>query len=294
MLHNDYVSAIITAGFDSSAPSSNAVLWAADEAARLGAELRIVSCYSKPVGSDPWIRSDAFDFDVMAERTRSDLSAVAQIVAERHPDLAVETVAALGDPGTELVKQAAGSSLIVVGTTGGGAVRSFLLGSVAHAVAHDASCPAVLVPNTDLRAPTNRIVVGTDGSLSSAAAVDWATDEAELRDAELVVVHAWHYPYHIKHTESHGRDATRVDAALVLEEAVIASREQRRGPVRGELVENDAAAALLEVAGDADLVVVGSRGRGGFRALLFGSVARAVSQHAACPTVVVRDGTPDE
>ena len=294
MLHNDYVSAIITAGFDSSAPSSNAVLWAADEAARLGAELRIVSCYSKPVGSDPWIRSDAFDFDVMAERTRSDLGTVAQTIAERHADLTVETVAALGDPGTELVKQATGSSLIVVGTTGGGAVRSFLLGSVAHAVAHDASCPAVLVPNTDLRAPTNRIVVGTDGSPSSAAAVDWATDEAALRNAELVVVHAWHYPYHIRSTESHGRDLTRADAALLLEESVAASRERRSDPVRGELVENDAAAALLEVAGDADLVVVGSRGRGGFRALLFGSVARAVSQHAACPTVVVRGDVSDE
>jgi nucleotide-binding universal stress UspA family protein len=294
MLHNDGVNGIITAGYDSSAPSANAVLWSADEAVRLGAELRIVSCYSKPVGSDPWIRADAFDFDVMAERTRSNLATVAQTVAERHADLTVETVAALGDPGTELVKQAAGSSLIVVGTTGGGAVRSFLLGSVAHAVAHDAPCPVVLVPHTDLRAPSNRIVVGTDGSPSSAAAVDWATDEAELRDAELVVVHAWHYPYHIKSSESHGRDLTRADASLLLEESVISSRERRRGPVRGELVENDAAAALLDVAGDADLVVVGSRGRGGFRALLFGSVARAVSQHAACPTVVVRDSTPDE
>ena len=294
MLHNEEVNGIITAGFDSSAPSTNAVLWAADEAARRKAELRIVSCYSKPVGSDPWIRSDAFDFDVMAERTRSDLSAVAQTIAARHPDLTVETVAALGDPGTELVKQATGSSLVVVGTTGGGVVRSFLLGSVAHAVAHDAPCPVVLVPHTDMRSPSNRIVVGTDGSPTSATAVDWATDEAGIRDAELVVVHAWHYPYHVPFTESHGRDLTRADAALVLEQAVISSRERRRGTVRGELVENDAAAALLEAAGDADLVVVGSRGRGGFRALLFGSVARAVSQHAACPTVVVRDSTPDE
>jgi nucleotide-binding universal stress UspA family protein len=285
------VNSILTVGYDGSPPSTKAVLWAADEAARLAAGLRIVSCYWKPSSSDPWIAPDAFDFDVVAERTRGELDAVAQTVAEHHADLAVDTVAVYGDARTELVEHAEGSRLLVVGTTGAGAVRSFLLGSVSHAVAQHGPCPVVIVPDADPRAPSNRIVVGTDGSPAAAEAVAWAADEADLRNDELVVVHAWSYPYRIKSAESDGRDLTRVDAALLLEESVASCRERGREPVHGELVEDSPAAAILDVARDADLVVVGSRGRGGVRTLMFGSVAHAVTQHATCPTVIVRHGT---
>nr|WP_205528367.1 universal stress protein [Desertimonas flava] len=85
-----------------------------------------------------------------------------------------------------------------------------------------------------------------------------------------------------------GHDLTRVDAALVLDRALERCRDRGRGAVRGELVEGPPARSLLEHADHADLVVVGSRGRGGFRSLLFGSVAHRVAEHAACPVVVVR------
>ena len=82
-------------------------------------------------------------------------------------------------------------------------------------------------------------------------------------------------------------DLTRIDAALELEAAVRVARDRRRGPVEDRLVQGRTAFQLIEEARDADLVVVGSRGRGAVRSLLFGSVAQEVSARASCPTVIV-------
>jgi nucleotide-binding universal stress UspA family protein len=136
--------------------------------------------------------------------------------------------------------------------------------------------------------------VGTDGSASAHAAVLWAVDEADRRDAELVIVHAWEYPYSTELGSPEAFDMTRVDAALLLEDAVATARDRGRGTVSGRLVNGAPAKAILDEAAGADLVVVGSRGRGGFRSLLFGSVAHRVAEHAPCPVVIVRAVTPEQ
>jgi len=139
---------------------------------------------------------------------------------------------------------------------------------------------------------SGRIVVGVDGSDGADAALQWAVEEARLRDATVVAVHVWHLPYV---GEAAGMAALSVSgdefetgARAVLDGAV--ARFGGEAGIETRLGKGDAAGTLLRVAEDvdADLLVVGSRGRGGFAGLLLGSVSQQVSHHAPCPVVIVR------
>jgi nucleotide-binding universal stress UspA family protein len=130
------------------------------------------------------------------------------------------------------------------------------------------------------------VVVGTDGSAASQQAVDWAFNEAAASASRLHIVHAI--------------DSLPVEFAPALHremleraDEVLGAAERQRPPdadieVTSEKVESGAARALLDASKDAKLVVVASRGRGGFSGLLLGSVSQHVAQHANCPAVVVR------
>jgi nucleotide-binding universal stress UspA family protein len=152
-------------------------------------------------------------------------------------------------------------------------------------------CPVVVVP-AELPGSCGRVVVGVDGSAGADAAARWATDEADRLRCELVVLHAWEYPYAFTN-EGFGRgpEIAAVDAAIVVEHTVAMARDRGTGNVAELLVVGGAVQALLDAGERADLVVVGSRGRGGFRSMLFGSVAQNVAAHAACPVVVVPSPT---
>ena len=134
-----------------------------------------------------------------------------------------------------------------------------------------------------------RIVVGVDGSEHAQRAVHWALDEARRRGAAVRFVHGWF-------AASVGADPTGMaygameDAGRsVLDDAMAAAAEEvPEAPVDGVLVAESPVTALLTEAADADLVVVGARGHGGFAGLLLGSVTDQVVRHAPCPVVVVR------
>lgn len=136
------------------------------------------------------------------------------------------------------------------------------------------------------------IVVGIDGSDDSAAAVRFAADEARLRGAALRLVCAWQIPPSI-----YGgpivfplpelRDSLQSAARAALDEAV-AQIEPQDLPIETVAPEAAPASALVEQSGNAALLVVGSRGRGGFKGLLLGSVSSHCAQHARCPVVIVR------
>jgi len=148
-----------------------------------------------------------------------------------------------------------------------------------------------------------RIVVGVDGSPGAATALRWALAEARLRQAVLRVVHAWMVPLIEALPEASvlGRtplgtadeelyDHLRADAMEVLDASLHLARKEEPEPeleIEGELAEARAASALIDAAKDADLLVVGSRGRGGFSGLLLGSVSAQCVHHAPCPVVVV-------
>jgi len=145
-----------------------------------------------------------------------------------------------------------------------------------------------------------KIVVGTDGSPSAQRAVRWALGEARLRRAPLHIVHAWMLPLldalpepwllatPVGHTDDELHERVAAGARELLEEAVAEAKTAAPElDVIGELAEMRPAAALLEAARDADLLVVGSRGHGGFAGLLLGSVSSQCVHHAPCPVVVV-------
>jgi nucleotide-binding universal stress UspA family protein len=145
----------------------------------------------------------------------------------------------------------------------------------------------------------SRIVVGVDGSEHGAAALRWAVDEARVRGANVVAVHAWVFvpptavaePGMIPVAATDLMDDLTLErqaAERALDEALEATLGDAAGEVDRKLVEGAAADVLVDASTGAELVVVGSRGRGGIRGALLGSVSQHVAQHAHCPVVIVR------
>ena len=148
-----------------------------------------------------------------------------------------------------------------------------------------------------------RIVVGIDGSPEAAAALRWALEEAELRGAEVEAVHAWAFTAPVTPADTglvpmtwtdgaDALDATREAAEHVAHDQVRAVAGDRAS-VDVTVVQGDAADALLARAENADLLVVGNRGRGNLAQVLFGSISARVSDKAHCPVVVVHASEAD-
>ena len=136
--------------------------------------------------------------------------------------------------------------------------------------------------------PAGRIVVGVDGSVSSKAALAWAVRQAKLTDAVVQAVTAWQYPGTYGYPAPAADDTNYEElAARVVTDAIA----EVAGPVeiRPEVVQGNPAAALLAASAGAELMVVGSRGHGGFVEALLGSVSQHCVHHAPCPVVIIRD-----
>lgn len=134
----------------------------------------------------------------------------------------------------------------------------------------------------------NRIVVGVDGSPCSKAALQWAGQEARIRDAELVAVNVWHLPYVGLPGISppYPKDGFVAHARRVVEEAI--EEVPEAADARIEVIEGHAGAALIEASHEASLLVVGSHGHGAVPGTMLGSASHAVAFQAACPVVIVR------
>ncbi|MCX5173883.1 universal stress protein [Streptomyces antibioticus] len=136
------------------------------------------------------------------------------------------------------------------------------------------------------------IVVGIDGSPASVRALHWAVEEARLRGATVRVVHAWSFPYHsgeIAHLAAESvHELLRKAAEETVETALHGVTDADRAVIECVIVQAPPVQALLDAARDASLLVVGSRGRGGFANLLLGSVSYQCVLHAPCPVVIVR------
>lgn len=136
----------------------------------------------------------------------------------------------------------------------------------------------------------NRIVVGVDGSPESRRALLWAVQEARLRGAHLSVIHAFTLNLGIVEQELATDMLVRIrrEAQDLVENEVDELGETAAGlEISCAAAEGTPAKVLLGAAGEADLLVVGSRGRGGFGALLLGSVSQQCAHHATCPVVIV-------
>jgi nucleotide-binding universal stress UspA family protein len=134
---------------------------------------------------------------------------------------------------------------------------------------------------------TYRIVVGVDGSEHGNAALRWALDEALVHEAEIVAVFAWQMPF-IGIPGAFDREEMERMCKRFVEEAVAAIVPEPRVPITRLVAEGDVSASLIAAAKAADMLVLGSRGRGGFTGLKLGSVSQECAQHASCPVVIIK------
>ena len=136
----------------------------------------------------------------------------------------------------------------------------------------------------------HRIVVGVDGSVASKAALEWAVRQAGLTGAAVDAVIAWEFPaitgYPVQVSDVDWEDLARQIITDAIAEARAAAGQVQ---VRSKVMKGNAAQVLLDESAGAELLVVGSRGHGGFTEALLGSVGQHCVHHAKCPVVVIRD-----
>jgi nucleotide-binding universal stress UspA family protein len=284
----------IVAGVDGSDSALEAARWAADEAARKRVPLRLVSVVHVPIAStfvgDIGPSPGLMD-DLRAESQRMLDEARSALVAQQ-PNLNVATAVLIGPPIPALVEESSAARLMVLGSRGLGGFRGMLVGSTAVALASRGRCPVAVIRGS--RRGSGPVVVGVDGSTTSDAAVELAFEEASLRRAELVAVHTW---------LEHAADAAQVAA---VESAISGDAVSTRGmtalterlanwaekypdvTVFRRVTSGRPIVNLLAAAADAQLLLVGSRGRGTFAGVLLGSTSQALVYHAPCPLIVAR------
>jgi nucleotide-binding universal stress UspA family protein len=132
-----------------------------------------------------------------------------------------------------------------------------------------------------------RIVVGIDGSEHGNAALRWAVNEARVHEGEIVAVFAWQLPF-IGIPGAFDRDEMEKLCKIFVEDTVAAAVPAARVPITNLVAQGDVSASLIAAAKNADMLVLGSRGRGGFAGLKLGSVSQECVQHAACPVVIIK------
>jgi nucleotide-binding universal stress UspA family protein len=266
----------VVVGFDGSAAAHAAVRHAARQAQRRGSELRIVHAFGWSVLLAPMYPPDA-DLDLGPRQALLDLLArTAATVRGEFPGLTVTTRLVDGSPAAVLIDASREAQLLVVGHRGTGGFAGLFAGSTATQIAGRAACPVTVVRETDA-ADDTVIVVGMDGSRHALAAADVAFAEARRHDAELVIV-------------SHGRTPSETGSEPVTAQVEQLARDHGDVKHRHETAEGGTAATALIDTADrlrAGMIVVGSRGQGGFRGLIAGSTSRAVVDHAGCAVTVV-------
>ncbi|MEV5646699.1 universal stress protein [Nocardia sp. NPDC052254] len=297
-------SAPVVAGTDGSDAARTAVLWAAEMAWARGRELRIV--YGLDLDRarrvfNPYDISEPAVLDRLRAHGAALVARESLAVRQVLPELRVITEVSSEHGARILLRYSATAYLVALGAHGAGGFGAHI-GSVPLTVTGRAEGPVVVVRTAaDATAPRAEgpVVVGVDGGPLSEAAVAAAFEEACERGAELVAVHAWS---DVTFGDFAGDPYTWFPPARIErnEEALLAERlagrqEQYPGVVvRRHIAIADPAPHLQQWSDRAQLIVVGSHGRGGFRGMLLGSVPNSLVQHANCPVMVVRATTSDD
>jgi nucleotide-binding universal stress UspA family protein len=286
----------VLVGIDGSDAAQRAAGWAVDEARRRGAGIRLLAAF-------PWTRDHVVgnpalgeaERDRLLRRAHALLARTTEALARSAPEIQVDSEVVIGFPIGSLAQAAHDADLLVLGDRGLGGVRGLLLGSVSATLAAGATCPVVVVRGSAEADPaTAPVIVGVDGSPVSEAAVEFAFEAASARGVPLVAVHTW------LDTVFEPGFAPIVDwqALAAQESGILAERlagwAEKYPDVAVErvVVRDGPAHALVERSAGAQLLVVGSRGRGNLAALLLGSVSHGVLHRSECPVAVVHAARP--
>lgn len=274
----------IAVATDDSPQSQAAVLWAARRAEKAGLPLVLLH-----VVDDRWVAEPYPWFGVLEEAGDQLLKTAAGRIRGATP-VPVTTRLLTGSVGGSLAKYSRKASMLVIGS--GSGHLGGTLADRALQVAASAKVPVAVVGTQDL-AGRSGVVVGIDGSAESTQAVAYAAAEADREGDELTVVYAIRMPDPLTDAglaPASLSDMISEEERVVLSEAVAGLEEDYPDlKVRRVLeTELDPVDALVLAAGRARMLVVGSRGRGGFKRLLLGSTAHGVLKHLPCPTIITR------
>ncbi|WP_092806728.1 universal stress protein [Rhodococcus globerulus] len=285
----------VVVGIDGSDTASTALREAAKIAAQRELRLDIIHALDfAPYGfGGPYIDAGGV-YEWVEEAGKAVLGDAEKFAAEVAPTVTVHTEMAIGSPTQWLLESSAKARLVVVGASSSGKAATAVLGNTAVGVASHGKCPVIVVRERDSVVPSDGpVVVGVDGSALSAQAVGAAFEEAAFRGAELVAVHVWSDLGTAAFEDP--RAAALAPASLEEEEHAVLSENlagwSEKYPdvvVRREIYLDNPRGRLLEWSARAQLVVVGSRGRGGFRGMLLGSTSNTLIASAQCPVMVVR------
>lgn len=287
----------IVVGIDGSPSSLQAVAWAAREAVLRHAPLSVVTTtfmpgvYGVPIGV-PASFFEEEELEGKKRLTRAE-EVAAEVAAGRTLD--IDSALTTGTPAGMLLERAESALMVVVGANGRGVLARGFLGSVSAAVATHAQCPVAVIrglPELDINELSGPVVVGVDGSQHSEPAISMAFEEAALRQTELVAVHAWSdVDVHVSFEGDRDTEWAKLVASetALLSESLAGRVEQYPDvQVRSVVVMDQPARNLREHAEEAQLLIVGSRGRGGFASMLLGSTSRALMHSVNCPLLIVR------
>lgn len=290
----------VVVGYDGSAHSQAALAWAAAEAERRGRPLTVVHVLDyvgmipSPMGPFSWPDVDDENF----ARTAKD---GVELARKSATSIEITAVTRIGQVAGTLIDFSPGADLLVVGTRGHSEFTGTVLGSVSFTVSAYAHCPVVVVRGrSDLPTDGLPVVVGVDGSLCSDEAVLYGADVAAASESPLSIVSAyrtfastpWGGSGSSIDLESEGRpnfDTVARESAqnVVLAAARIAGNAYPELIITEQSAEGPPARVLASAAEGAALLVIGSRGYGGFAGLLLGSVGHSLIHLAPCPVTIL-------
>jgi nucleotide-binding universal stress UspA family protein len=284
----------IVVAVDGSPASNAAVVWAARAAALHSIPLTVFHAVVTPTATWPPVPYPESIALKLEDDGRKEIAYAIKIAQDAMPagrKVTIKKEMVYSTPALALIKMSDEAEMIVVGSSGRGLLARGILGSVSSTVVRHAACPVAVIRDEDLPDPQHGpILVGIDGSPASELATAIAFDQASRRGVDLIALHAWS---DVAVLELPALDWAAVQAEAERRLAEILAGWQERYPdvtVRRLLVRDLPAQQLIQQskATQAQLVVVGSHGRGGLTGLILGSVSNTVLHSVRTPVIVAR------
>lgn len=278
----------IIIGVDGSEQSRVALSWGLQRATERGASVELLH-----VADDSFL-SESVAFLSEAQKASEEMLEAERTYARSLGfEGTIHGTAVVGHPIVEVEAASKRADLLVLGEHAGSKWAGSFFGTRAVKIAAVAHCPVAVIPLGVTPEPGAGVVVGIDGSEAAQAAIEYAAAEAARRSVSLTAVYAWMPPLtpgleYLWSEELVESQEAAAEEAISIGVSGLASKYPDL-EVRKKIVQSAPVAALLQVAEEAELLVVGSRGRGAISRLLLGSVSHGVLQALPCPVIVTRD-----